>query len=69
MKKLVLSLAVVFAVGMVSCGGNDKKADENCDSTPVETVEETAVVEEETAPAADSQAAPAEEAPKADSAK
>ena len=41
MKKLVLSLAVVFAVGMVSCGGN--KDAEATEETPVEevAVEET----------------------------
>lgn len=71
MKKLVLSLAVIFAVGMVSCGGNDKK--EACDSPVADTTEvvEAAVVEEE-APATDSPAAeqaPAEQAPAADSAK
>ena len=34
MKKLVLSLAVVFALGMVSCGGNgDKKGEENKQGT------------------------------------
>ena len=64
MKKLVLSLAVVFAVGMVSCGSNEKK-DAECDSTQVETVEETAVIEE--APAADSPAAI--DSPAADTAK
>lgn len=34
MKKIVLSLAVVFAMGMVACGGSEKKADDsaNCDS-------------------------------------
>ena len=44
MKKLALSLAVLFAVGMVSCGGNkEKECDSTCDTTPVE---EVAVVEE-----------------------
>lgn len=47
MKKLVLSLAVLFSVAMVSCGGN--KAAENADSaidTTVEVaVEETVVVD------------------------
>lgn len=77
MKKLVLSLAVLFAVGMVSCGSNDKK--EACDSVPCDTTEEVtndtaatevvegAVVEEgaqegaEEAPVADSAAAPTAE--------
>ena len=42
MKKLFLSLAVVFSVAMVSCGGH-KAQEEAVDSTPV--VEEVAVVE------------------------
>ena len=36
MKKLALSLAVLFAVGMVSCGGNKDK--ENCADSATETV-------------------------------
>lgn len=67
MKKLVFSLAVLFSVAMVSCGGN--KAAEAADSDTVVAVEEvaevadstdTAVVAEEAvevAPAADSAAA------------
>ena len=43
MKKLALSLAVLFAVGMVSCGGN-KENKEACDSQP--QMEEVGVVEE-----------------------
>ena len=44
MKKLALSLAVLFAVGMVSCGGHkEKECADTCDTTPVE---EVAVVEE-----------------------
>lgn len=34
MKKVILSLAVIFSVAMVSCGG--KKAAEQADTTPVE---------------------------------
>ena len=41
MKKLALSLAVLFAVGMVSCGGNKDK--ENCGDTTV--TEEVGVME------------------------
>ena len=41
MKKLALSLAVLFAVGLVSCGGN-KENKEACD-----TVNDTALVVEE----------------------
>ena len=63
MKKLVLSLAVVFAVGMVSCGGGENK-DAN-DTTPVEVTETEMVGVEEVTP--DSAAAPETEAP-ADSA-
>ena len=59
MKKLVLSLAVLFGVAMVSCGGDKKDA--NCDSTQVDMTEEVAVVEDSTAAPADSAAAPKEE--------
>lgn len=57
MKKLVLSLAVIFAVGMVSCGDNKSKECEDsaaCDTTtavaPAEegTTEENAVVTDST---------------------
>ena len=63
MKKLALSLAVLFAVGLVSCGGNkeDKACDSVCD-TPA--VEEVAVVEEvatDSANVADTAAAAAAE--------
>ncbi|MBQ5697240.1 MAG: hypothetical protein IIV50_02540 [Muribaculaceae bacterium] len=40
MKKLALSLAVLFRVAMVSCGNAEKAADSCCDTTVVEeTVE------------------------------
>ena len=40
MKKLALSLAVLFSVAMVSCGNAEKAADSCCDTTVVEeTVE------------------------------
>ncbi|MDE6717166.1 MAG: entericidin [Muribaculaceae bacterium] len=68
MKKLVYSLAVLFSVAMVSCGGN--KAAEN-DSVNESIVEESVAVEvvtDSNAPAADS-AAPAADSVKADSAK
>lgn len=42
MKKVVLSLAVLFSVALVSCGGN--KAAE-ADSTPVEAAVEEVVAE------------------------
>lgn len=41
MKKLVFSLAVLFSVAMVSCGGN--KAAEATDSDTMVAVEETVV--------------------------
>ena len=44
MKKLFLSLAVVFSVAMVSCGGN-KANEENADTMEAPQVEEVAVVE------------------------
>lgn len=63
MKKVVLSLAVLFSVAMVSCGGN--KAAEAQDSDTI-VVEETVAVEEVTvdspvsdSPVADSPAAAA----------
>ena len=43
MKKVVLSLAVLFSVAMVSCGGN--KAAEAQDSDSAVVVEEVAVEE------------------------
>ena len=41
MKKVFLSLAVLFSVALVSCGGN--KAENAEDTTPVEVVEVAAV--------------------------
>lgn len=58
MKKLVLSLAVLFSVALVSCG--DKKAEANdsdsvvVESTMTESISESVVVD---APAVDSPAA------------
>lgn len=43
MKKVFLSLAVIFSVALISCGGN--KADKAEDSVPVEVVEMAAVEE------------------------
>ncbi|MDE5887503.1 MAG: hypothetical protein K2J48_03600 [Muribaculaceae bacterium] len=67
MKKVVLSLAVLFSMAMVSCGGN--KAAEAQDSDSVVAVEETVVeevaVDSAAAPAADSAAAPAADSVKA----
>ncbi len=69
MKKLVFSLAVLFSVAMVSCGG--KKAAETADSDTI-VVEEVAVAEtvdtaNDTTVAVE--AAEVVEAPAADSAK
>lgn len=43
MKKLVFSLAVLFSVAMVSCGGN--KAAENADTVDTVALEAAEVVE------------------------
>ena len=50
MKKLALSLAVLFGVAMVSCGGKDNKEcnDSVCDTPVVETVEEGVVAVDST---------------------
>ena len=69
MKKLVYSLAVLFSVALVSCGGNKAaEADSANDTANVEVVEasETVVVD---SVAGDSAAAPAADSVKADSAK
>ena len=59
MKKLALSLAVLFAVGMVSCGGN-KENKEACDSQPaMEEVGAVEVIEDSTAGQADTTVAAA----------
>ena len=72
MKKLFLSLAVLFSVAMVSCGGN--KTEQTEEQAPAEeaVVADVAVVEDTVAPdsvqpetvvaVAAEQAAPAEEA-------
>ena len=50
MKKLFLSLAVLFSVAMVSCGGN--KAQQEAEEAPVEeaVVADVATVEDTVAP-------------------
>ena len=66
MKKVFLSLAVLFSVALVSCGGGDKSA---ADSGNVTVVEENVTVVDSNAPAADSNAPVADSnAPAADSA-
>ncbi len=70
MKKLVFSLAVLFSVAMVSCGGN-KTTDAAADSDTMVVVEETVEVvadSNDTTVAAEA-AVEAVEAPAADSAK
>lgn len=53
MKKVALSLAVLFAAALVSCGNKENKAEEAAiDSTATEVVDTTV------APATDSAAAP-----------
>ena len=67
MKKLVYSLAVLFSVALVSCGGN-KAAEADTDTTAaeaVEVVEEVATDSNDTTVAA---AAEVVEAPAAESA-
>ena len=51
MKKLFLSLAVIFSVAMVSCGGN-KAEKEAAEEAPVEeaVVADVAVVQDSVAP-------------------
>ena len=61
MKKLVLSMAVVAATVMVSCGSKSDANAEGADSTAVEIVEPTVVVEGEAATPAEAPAT-AEEA-------
>ncbi len=69
MKKVILSLAVLFSVAMVSCGGN-KAAEAAVDSEPVEvavveevvdtTLNDSTVAETVVAAAAEAVEAPAE---------
>lgn len=67
MKKLVLSLAVLFSVAMISCSSSEKKDADTVDTTATEAVIEETTVEESIteAPAADSNV----EAPATDSTK
>lgn len=44
MKKLVYSLAVLFSVALVSCGGNKAAEATDSETVNVEVTEETAVV-------------------------
>lgn len=69
MKKVVYSLAVLFSVALVSCGGN--KAAEATDSDTVvnEAIEETVAVDTNNDTTVVVEAAEVVEAPAADSAK
>lgn len=44
MKKVAYSLAVLFSVALVSCGGNKAAEAQDTDTVAVEVAEETAVV-------------------------
>ena len=51
MKKVFLSLAVLFSVALVSCGGNKANEENQEAEAPVEVVEaDAAVVQESVAP-------------------
>ena len=52
MKKVVLSLAVLFSVAMVACNGN-KKAEETVDSDSIIAATEVVAVDSDTAVAAE----------------
>ena len=67
MKKVVLSLAVLFSMAMVSCGGNKAAEAQDSDSVVAgeETVVEEGAVDSAAADAADSAAAPAADSVKA----
>lgn len=68
MKKLVYSLAVLFSVALVSCGGNTKTETTDSETVAVEVTEETAVVANDSETAV-VEAAEVVEAPVAESAK
>lgn len=54
MKKIALSLAVLFAVGMVSCGGHkEKECEDTCAQDTAVVVEEGVAVVEDTTGAVD----------------
>ncbi len=60
MKKVVLSLAVLFSMAMVSCGGNKAENNDSANAEEVVAVEEvTEVAVDSAAPAAADSAAPA----------
>lgn len=67
MKKLVYSLAVLFSVALVSCGGNKAAEATDSESINMEVVEETAVVANDSETAVVAQEV-VEAAPVADSA-
>lgn len=69
MKKLVFSLAVLFSVAMVSCGGNKTTETVDSDTMVVEETVEEVVADSNDTTAATEVAAEVVEAPAADSAK
>ncbi|MDY4650042.1 MAG: entericidin [Muribaculaceae bacterium] len=62
MKKLVYSLAVLFAVSLVSCGGAKEAANDSESVAAESTVVETAAVETAAAETAAAEVAPVEAA-------
>lgn len=69
MKKVVYSLAVLFSVALVSCGGNKAAEAVDTDSVVAEVVEDTMVVANDSDTAVVVEEAAAVEAAPADSAK
>lgn len=69
MKKVVYSLAVLFSVALVSCGGNKAAEATDSDTVVAEAIEETVAVDTNNDTAVAVEAAEVVEAPAADSAK
>ena len=65
MKKLALSLAVLFSVALVSCGNAEKAADTCCDTAVVEETVEVVDTNAVDTNAVDTPAPAVEEAPAA----
>lgn len=64
MKKVALSLAVLFAAALVSCGNKENAEEATTDTTTIEAPADTTVAEEAPADTTAAEAAPAaEEAP------
>ncbi len=69
MKKVVYSLAVLFSVALVSCGGNKAAEATDSDTVVAEAIEETVAVDTNNDTTVAVEAAEVVEAPAADSAK